>query len=71
MSTITDSKDVMFTAAVVVLSGRPGPGELPGWPGRKETRPYLNHGLVLCVIVGNGKRTVGMTMSGSEDATFR
>jgi hypothetical protein len=31
----------------------------------------LSHRLVLCVIVGNGGHAVGMTMSGSEDATFR
>ena len=39
--------------------------------GPKETGRRLNYRLVLCVIVGNGKRAVGMSMSGSEDATFR
>jgi len=67
MSTITDSKGVVFTAAAFVLSGR----TLRFALGRKETRRCLNCKLVLCVIVGNGERAVGMTISGSEDAAFR
>jgi hypothetical protein len=38
---------------------------------RKKGRRHLNGWVVLCVIVGSGGHAVGLTMFGSEDATFR
>src|ERR1700677_1300672 len=73
MSTNTDSKMAAFTDRRNCPAKFPTAGYLGAWPEkpRERTQRRLNRRVVLCVIVDNDGRVVGIVMFGSEDATFR